>query len=1178
MSWSDIKHIDVPFLTPFSYSHRTHKLCQLPNGLLVLLISDPTEKSSACSLTVAAGSYCDLDDVPGVAHLCEHMILAGGSRKYPHPGFFHDLISANNGSHNAFTTGDQTTFYFELPDFHQATETSFGTAIDVFVSFFLDPLFDHTLIDKEIYAIQSEHDVNVSNASKIMYHATRLLGDKSHPFSRFATGNISTLKNRIHSKKLSLRRLIMNYFKEHYIPSGMTACIRGPQSVNWLTKLAISEFGQLRPHRRSQRWSQMKMQEGGSLPFEQSSSSNLDILYDTWAGSKAATKCFTSDPHHNTILVDSSKSQVARFLFPVWQKNVRFTRSDFLIYGRLWFELFGDESVGSFHHFLMEKGWITGCYAYTSRISINNMSLVLELSLTNSGWRNIKMIAEILVFQLVPKFSRENTVQLARFLSEQLSIDLVRFLYATADGSPMTECSNLSEFLQEDLRGVDISRLFLGFPTMLHEQSPYGFFSENEESQKWWIGHAIKFQSFLKAFMIHSSMRIILLGSVENSPLKGLGVLASMDPFYEFSYYTFDLNLERFEVDTLNCYTFSVPPKNEYKPCWANTFTDLIKELNHSLSRSQHASLGFSIKTDEILKPPQLVFHNEKYEMWVLPDSSILAERLETVVSFEISANEMRPSPENTVKLEIFAQIININLACHFYPFIKLGFCYEIYPSIKGDVRLGFSLSGFSDKLGNVIEYLGDVFGENQTEDSFPSKTLFRKARVMVRRNYEKAEDSSGLNLASIGLLVAMESCTWSLEERLDALEKIDLQSFKAFSSIFASRRKFLTLFIQGNFLQADEINSCLNRHITGHLRGNHEKIQQKPRTVRTTLLRSSTNCYLEYTGRKDDPTNSIVYFIQTGARDDRQTYTLTALSDYLMSFTLVPELRGRKQVGYAVISGVRLLTDAIGLHIGITSSLEPLVLEEKINEYLLYLERKALTPMSEVTFKDRYVNKFSRLLAEGGWEKLRKNSGEEDLNDEITASVQNGDFDILNSATMRRHRRLRNQIIDKRYLFSDKSYMLDMTLLQELTLDQYLVFFREKISIHSSTRAKISIMIKTPLSSMEKLNRQVFAQVDTFLKIHGLAIEATKLHEIVERSNGSSKLLVKELYQCFHSRRETWKLCSGILRELLKTISVNLRPSHQRHSGATVSELDSIPAVKLILIEDINIRKRELL
>lgn len=165
MSFESTKNFDLVFYTPISGSSRGSKLCQLSNGMLVFLISDPSDTVGSCSVSVATGSHNDPDEALGLAHLCEHAILSGGSKKYPGANYYHEVLAQNGGSHNAYTTGETTTFYFELPAISDSGELHFDKALDVLASSLKAPLFSDILINKEIYAIESEHNINKASFS-----------------------------------------------------------------------------------------------------------------------------------------------------------------------------------------------------------------------------------------------------------------------------------------------------------------------------------------------------------------------------------------------------------------------------------------------------------------------------------------------------------------------------------------------------------------------------------------------------------------------------------------------------------------------------------------------------------------------------------------------------------------------------------------------------------------------------------------------------------------------------------------------------------------------------------------------------------------------------------------------------------------------------------------------------
>ncbi|CAF4339708.1 unnamed protein product, partial [Adineta steineri] len=86
---------------------------ELSNEMLVVLISHPNIDKAAAALDVSIGSLADPRDVPGIAHLLEHMLFMG-SLKYPGENEYSKLIEENGGHSNASTSGDHTNYYFDI--------------------------------------------------------------------------------------------------------------------------------------------------------------------------------------------------------------------------------------------------------------------------------------------------------------------------------------------------------------------------------------------------------------------------------------------------------------------------------------------------------------------------------------------------------------------------------------------------------------------------------------------------------------------------------------------------------------------------------------------------------------------------------------------------------------------------------------------------------------------------------------------------------------------------------------------------------------------------------------------------------------------------------------------------------------------------------------------------------
>ncbi|GMF58206.1 unnamed protein product [[Candida] boidinii] len=136
--------------------YRRYRLLKLANGLTALLISDPTEDLGSCAVSVASGAHNDPENIPGLAHLCEHMLF-DASKQFPKPAYyFHSLVSRSGGAYNAQTDGERTCYYFEVPtntknSFDGSKSSSyFEDAVEAFASYFKEPLFNTANTEKEI--------------------------------------------------------------------------------------------------------------------------------------------------------------------------------------------------------------------------------------------------------------------------------------------------------------------------------------------------------------------------------------------------------------------------------------------------------------------------------------------------------------------------------------------------------------------------------------------------------------------------------------------------------------------------------------------------------------------------------------------------------------------------------------------------------------------------------------------------------------------------------------------------------------------------------------------------------------------------------------------------------------------------------------------------------------------
>ena len=129
---------------------RTYRKFVMKNGLKVVLVSDPDVNVSAASMDVSIGSLADPEKRMGMAHFLEHMLFLA-TKKYPKLNEYGEYLKSQGGYSNAFTASDQTNYHFQVN--HDGLEG----ALDRFAQFFISPVLDFNYAQREVMAVNSEH-------------------------------------------------------------------------------------------------------------------------------------------------------------------------------------------------------------------------------------------------------------------------------------------------------------------------------------------------------------------------------------------------------------------------------------------------------------------------------------------------------------------------------------------------------------------------------------------------------------------------------------------------------------------------------------------------------------------------------------------------------------------------------------------------------------------------------------------------------------------------------------------------------------------------------------------------------------------------------------------------------------------------------------------------------------
>ncbi|MDP7316892.1 MAG: insulinase family protein, partial [SAR324 cluster bacterium] len=172
--WTSLAQAGAFDNTDPRYPERQYRRFLLPNGLKVMLVSDPTLHHGSASLVVGVGSMADPPERQGLTHFLEHMLFLG-TKKYPDAGSYQEFIATHDGFSNAYTAETLTNYFFEVSGDH------LEEALDRFSQFFVAPLFNSALVERELKAVGAEHSKNILNDHRRIAQVRREVYAPAHP-------------------------------------------------------------------------------------------------------------------------------------------------------------------------------------------------------------------------------------------------------------------------------------------------------------------------------------------------------------------------------------------------------------------------------------------------------------------------------------------------------------------------------------------------------------------------------------------------------------------------------------------------------------------------------------------------------------------------------------------------------------------------------------------------------------------------------------------------------------------------------------------------------------------------------------------------------------------------------------------------------------------------------------
>ncbi|WP_020683295.1 insulinase family protein [Marinobacterium rhizophilum] len=388
----------------------------LENQLKVLVISDPDTDKAAASLDVDVGSNADPKERMGLAHFLEHMLFLG-TEKYPEAGAYQAFIRASGGSHNAYTSYDNTNYFFDV------SAENLAPALDRFSQFFIAPLFNETYVDRERNAVNSEYQSGLRDDGRRIWSTYKRLINPQHSFSQFNVGNLETLSN---DEPGALRQDLLDFYQRYYSANLMTLVVLGAEPVETLRTLVESRFAAIKNFDAAPYRDTAPLYTPGTLP------ARLDI--QTLDDTRQLSLSFPLPPARD-----------------YWaQKPLHYLSS-----------LIGYEGKGSLLSALKARGWAHGLSASAGMDLPNASSLAVNIDLTEPGFDHYQQV--VALFFSYVRLLRQSGID-EQLYAEERQLNATRFHFLEPS-PPSHYVRSLARALQEypAKHVLDASYLFADF-------------------------------------------------------------------------------------------------------------------------------------------------------------------------------------------------------------------------------------------------------------------------------------------------------------------------------------------------------------------------------------------------------------------------------------------------------------------------------------------------------------------------------------------------------------------------------------------------------------------------------------------------------------------------------------------------------------------------------------------
>lgn len=201
---------------------------KLDNGMKVILVPNSAAPVVACNVWVGVGSADETPEEAGLAHVHEHMLFKGTTRRGV--GEIASEVEAAGGHINAFTSFDQTCYYVVM------SSRYFERGIDILSDAIRNSSFDADELGRELEVIQEEIKRGEDSPARQAIQHLFELSYEAHPYRLPVIGTRESVDS-------FTRDHVTRFFRKHYVPSNMAVVLAGDFTEEQARALVDKYFG-----------------------------------------------------------------------------------------------------------------------------------------------------------------------------------------------------------------------------------------------------------------------------------------------------------------------------------------------------------------------------------------------------------------------------------------------------------------------------------------------------------------------------------------------------------------------------------------------------------------------------------------------------------------------------------------------------------------------------------------------------------------------------------------------------------------------------------------------------------------------------------------------------------------------------------------------------------------------